>query len=545
MAYIPLKLPAGIASDGTDFENSGRWLDANLVRWVSGSLRPIGGWTLRNAEVQASLLKYGDYDPTEINDDTDPSYSGATTTGVGYGNKLYGGQTAMNEPPRAMLAWYDNSYDSRIVIGSANILYSVTHDGRQFDITPPSLSLARIDAATNQAYGGWFYGLGLYGTPRPDIGRVLEATTWALDNWGENLVAVASTDGTIWEWSLDTNVDPVAVPNAPTNAKSLIVTEERFIFALAADDTGVSNPRKIMWCDREDNTVWTPSATNEAGDIELQTAGEIMCALRVRGRTLILTDEDAHLATYQGPPYVYGFERAGSSCGVIGRKAATQVKEGAFWMGKGAFFTFDGSSAVKIPCPVTDHVFQGINYNQASKVYCVHNSTFGEVWWFYPDDESLENDRYVVYNYVDNYWNVGQIKRCCGIDVGVYDRPIWADQRGNLYTQEQGYFYDDASNDYSYEQFCESGPISIGNGDQVMKVTQLIPDENNQGEVTMKFLTRFHPNDTERTYGSYSMTNPTSVRFTGRQVRMRVESDSNKDWRVGVMRIDTNQGGKR
>ena len=78
-----------------------------------------------------------------------------------------------------------------------------------------------------------------------------------------------------------------------------------------------------------------------------------------------------------------------------------------------------------------------------------------------------------------------------------------------------------------------------------MKVTQLIPDENNQGEVTMKFLTRFHPNDTERTYGSYSMTNPTSVRFTGRQVRMRVESDSNKDWRVGVMRIDTNQGGKR
>ena len=525
MAYIPLKLAAGISSDGTDFENSGRWLDANLVRWVSGSLRPIGGWTLRNAEVQASLRQMG---------------SGT------YGGSLYGGQTAMNEPPRAMLAWYDNDYDSRIVIGSANILYAVSHDGRQFDISPPTMALARIDAGTNQSYGGWFYGLGYYGVRRPDVGRVLEATTWALDNWGENLVACSSTDGTIYEWALNTAVDPVAVPNAPTNAKSLIVTEERFIFALAADDqSAIGNPRKIMWCDREDNTVWTPLATNEAGDIELQTGGEIMCALRVRGRTLILTDEDAHLATYQGPPYVYGFERAGTSCGVIGRKAATQVKEGAFWMGKGAFFTFDGSSAVKIPCPVTDHVFKGINLNQSSKTYCIHNSTHGEVWWFYPHVDSTENDRYVVYNYVDGYWNVGQMKRTCGIDVGVYDRPIWADFKGNLYTHEQGYFYEDASNDYSYEMFCESGPISIGNGDQVMKVNQLIPDENNQGEVTMKFLTRFHPNDTERTYGSYSMTNPTSVRFTGRQVRMRVESDSNTDWRVGVMRIDAQGGGKR
>jgi hypothetical protein len=546
MAYIPLKLPAGISSDGTDFENQGRWLDGNLVRWVSGSLRPMGGWTLRNAEVQASLLKYGDYDPTAINDDTNPAYSGATTTGVGYGNKYYGGQTAMNEPPRSMLAWLDNSYNSRIVLGSANILYSVTHAGEQYDITPPILSLARIDADTNQAYGGWLYGYGYYGTRRPDVGQILEATTWSLDTWGEYLVACASTDGTIFEWQLDTGIDPSPIPNAPTNAKGIIVTEERFIFALGADDTSISgNPRKIMWCDREDNTVWTPSATNEAGDIELQTGGRIMCALRVRGRTLILTDEDAHLATYQGPPYVYGFERAGTSCGCIGRKAATQVREGAFWMGHGAFFTFDGSSTVKIPCSVTDHVFQNMNYNQISKVYCVHNAAQAEVWWFYPSQSSLENDSYVIYDYVDNYWNVGKIRRTCGIDAGVYDYPVWADEKGNLYQHEVGFFYEDASNEYSYEQFVESSSITLGNGDQVMKVTQLVPDEKTQGEVTAKFKTRFHPNDTERTYGSYAMGNPTSVRFTGRQIRMRIESDSNEDWRVGIMRVDAEPGGNR
>lgn len=540
MPLIPLKLPAGIFKNGTDFENSNQWRDGNLVRWVQGSLRPVGGWVLRNANIQASQLKYGDYDPTQINDDTDAGYTGAITTGVGYGNNFYGGQTAMNEPPRAMLAWVDNSYDSRIVIGSANVLYAVDHDGDSFDITPTGMAISRIDAASNKAFGGYTFGSAKYGVPRPDTGAILEATTWALDTWGEYLIACASTDETIYEWQLNTAVDPAAVSNAPT-AKSIVVTEERFVFALAASD----NPRKIAWCDREDNTTWTPAATNEAGDIELQSQGEIMCGLRLRGLTLILTTTDAHIATYQGAPYVYGFQRVGTSCGVVSRKAATQSGQGAFWMGKGAFFGFDGSSVQKLPCTVTDYVFDDLNYQQVTKVYAVHNNKHGEVWWFYPSGDSLENNRYVVFNYAENYWNVGEIRRTAGIDSGVYDYPIWSDWDGNLYSHENGHRHEDRSNDYSYDVFVESAPISLGNGDQVMRVTDLIPDEANQGDVTVKFKTRMHPNDTERTYGAYTMSNPTSVRFTGRQVRMRIETDSTDDWRVGAMRIEANGGGRR
>ena len=88
--------------------------------------------------------------------------------------------------------------------------------------------------------------------------------------------------------------------NAPTNNQSIVVTEERFLLALGAG----GNSRKVQWCDRENNTVWTPSATNEAGDLTLQTAGKIMAGVRAQGQTLILTSTDAHSATYLGPPYV-------------------------------------------------------------------------------------------------------------------------------------------------------------------------------------------------------------------------------------------------
>ena len=125
------------------------------------------------------------------------------------------------------------------------------------------------------------------------------------------------------------------------------------------------------------------------------------------------------------------------------------------------------------------------------------------------------------------------------MDRGVFDFPIWADADGDLFNHEYGLDHNDLT------PFAESGSISLGNGDQIMKVTNLIPDELTQGDVKVTFKTRFHPNDTESTHGSYTMANPTPVRFSGRQIRIRIESNKLADWRAGVMRIEANAGGTR
>ena len=62
-------------------------------------------------------------------------------------------------------------------------------------------------------------------------------------------------------------------------------------------------------------------------------------------------------------------------------------------------------------------------------------------------------------------------------------------------------------------------------------------------EVTFK--TRLYPNATETTHGPFTPANPTSVRFSGRQMRMRVEGQRSTQWKVGNMRIDANAGGRR
>ena len=85
----------------------------------------------------------------------------------------------------------------------------------------------------------------------------------------------------------------------------------------------------------------------------------------------------------------------------------------------------------------------------------------------------------------------------------------------------------------------------MGAGDEIMMVKELIPDEKTQGDVTTTFKTRFYPNDTERSYGPYSMAAPTSVRFSGRQVTMRVVGARLADWRWGIPRVDVEAGGRR
>ena len=603
MPLIPLKIPAGFHRTGTDLDAAGRWRDGSLVRWRDGSLRPIGGWRVN--ENIASI-----------------------TTNA----------------PRGMHTWESNNGTRYVAAGSYNELFAVVSGGTAYDIAPTDLTSGSESAAVNIGYGYGFYGSGTYGTPRPDTGNLVAATTWSLDNWGEYLLACSTADGRILEWQLGTSSKAAVVANAPTNNLGLIVTEERFVFALGAG----GNPRKVAFSDREDNTTWTPAATNEAGDIELQTSGQIETAIRTRGQTLIITDVDAHTARYIGPPYVYGFERVGTSCGIISRRAAADVDMGVFWMGNGGFFRFDGNVVSEIPCAVHDYVFGDLNTSQKSKTWAFTNGQFGEIWWFYCSGSSTEIDRYVAFDYKENHWLIGNLSRTSGASRGVFEYPMLMGQDGAMFDHEVGLSYVDTqtytvtvasvdgsnrfildgsnypaitlkrgytyifdqsdssntghpiafrtSDDSAYTSgvtstgtagssgakttfvvpsdapaslkyyctvhgnsmgnnitvtdadgvFAESGPFSMGSGDRIMQVTDLIPDEKTQGDVNIKFKSRFYPNATESTHGPYTPANPTAVRFSGRQIRMRVEGDTPyAAWRVGTMRIDAKAGGRR
>ena len=489
MALLPLAIPAGVVKNGTEFQQANSWNDANLIRWYEGNMQPVGGWRSRTTSQMTGLC-------------------------------------------RAIITYNDNSGNRRTVAGTHSKLYVIDESNTVHDITPTSFTAGDADAVQNMGYGGLTYGTNAWGTPRPDSGSYTPATTWSLAPWGEYALGCSSKDGKIYQWANATGTIAAVLSNAPTSNNAIVVTEERFVFALGA--SGLHN--QIKWSDQENNNLWAAATTNQAGDFILNSGGELLAGYPMRGETLLLSTTDAHVARYQGPPFVYGFQKVGDGCGAISANACAIADGFAVWMGSNSFHIYDGSLRT-LRCTVGDYLFTNLNESQRSKVFAYHNSTFDEVWWFYP--QGNENSHYVAWNYSENTWTIGSLGRTAGVGQGIFQYPTLVTSDGYLYEHEVGFAYDDET------VFAESGPIQLGNGDRLTVAKSLIPDESNLGDVKATFKTRNFPTGTETTHGPYTLANPTPVRFTGRQVQMRIEKDAGSDFRVGTMRLEVVEGSKR
>ena len=498
MPLVKLEIPPGMLQVGTVYQSQGRWAEGNLVRWQMdggvSTLQPVGGWAAR---LTAPL-------------------SGKC---------------------RCIWQWVDNDTVRWAAYGTHSKLYIATpSDQTAHDITPSGFTVGDADASAGGGYGSGDYGEGTYGTPRLDVAAVQPASMWALDNFGEFLVGCMAEDGKVYNWDPNTGTGTLAtqISGSPTGT-AIVVTEERFLFVLGA---GGDN-RKVQWPDQETLTTWTPTSSNQAGDLVISTPGKLMCGKRVRGGTLLWTDLDVHLATYIGQPFIYSFQRVGDNCGIVSRGAAVAVDSRAFWMGTNRFYMFDGVTR-ELMCDVADGVFSDFNTVQRTKVTAYHEPQYGEVWWFYPSGASTECDRAVVYNYIGNFWSVHEdFARLVGAPRGIYTNPVMVDASGNVYDHETGASY---GGDIPY---VESGPYELGEGDRIMRAKRLIADEKTAGDVTVSFKVRDWPNDSETTYGPYTIDNPTDIRFAARQARIVVTSNVSTSWRWGIPRVDVVEGGKR
>jgi hypothetical protein len=505
---VELNLPPGVFKNGTMRQASGRWFDANLTRFYEGTLRPWGGWQAHS--------------PT-------PTDGGA----------------------RAIATWIDNAALRWIAVGTAAHLYVYNHAGDRFDITPGGLTAGQVDATVGGGYGNQGFGKATYGTPRTDTTDVLDCTVWSLDTFGENLVGCNADDGTIYQWALNTSAAAAALPSttgtAPVNNRAVMVSGEGFIFALGAG----GNPRLVQWPDQRTAGDWAVTETTQAGFYQLQTPGRIMAGKRIRGGSLIFTDQDVHLATYLGAPLVYGFEQVGTGCGLVAQGAAVVAENRVAWMARDGFWTYDGT-VQPLESDVGDYVFRGLNANQRSKVTALHNPSFGEITWFYP--QGLENDSYVTWNYRENHWNVGALARTCGIEAGAFLSPLMVDPGGVLWEHESGF-----SNYGGAVPFAETGPLELSptggfspnalyataNGASVMHVLSLIPDSLTLGDVSVTLFGRFYPDEPDTAWGPYAAADPTDLRACARQFRLRYTAATPNDWRVGIPRLDMRPGGAR
>jgi hypothetical protein len=158
-----------------------------------------------------------------------------------------------------------------------------------------------------------------------------------------------------------------------------------------------------------------------------------------------------------------------------GPLTAMAVDDQVFWMGLSEFYVYNGA-VQRLPCSVRDYVFEDMNLAQMEKVTAGLNTENGEIWWFYPSAASEENDRYVIYNYMEQAWYYGNLARTAWLDRGIEEFPIAASTDHYLYNHEFGFDDGSTSPSSAISSFITSSPIDLGDGEDFVFVRRLLPD---------------------------------------------------------------------
>ena len=398
---------------------------------------------------------------------------------------------------------------------------------------------------------------------------------WTHDNFGEDLL-INDMNGGIYYWdasAVNSLTNPaVAISSlvgadlAPTIAKKVIVSDvDRHVIAFGCDpldNIGVQDPLLIRFSDQESVVDWRPSTTNTAGDLRLGSGSKIVTAVETRQQILVFTDVSLHAMQYIGPPFTFGINMISENITIRSPISVVAVDDTVYWMGKNEFYVYNGGVQT-LPCAVKDYVFSDFNSTQAEKCFGAVNSAFSEVWWYYPSASSDNNDRYVVYNYLQDIWYYGNLTRTAWVDRGVNENPIAAGRDGYLYNHEVG-FDDGSTNPASpIAAYIESSQFDIGDGDQFSFVRRLIPDltfRNSTAETpTANFTVKarnfpggaYLQNNSKNVEKTASVpveqfTQDAHIRLRGRSIAIKVDSSTTgTGWRLGSPRIDVRSDGRR
>lgn len=490
----PLKMPVGIVKNSTPAGTAKSWSDASLVRWVDGALRPWGGWDKIDIDNFASI-------------------------------------------PRSCHTWTDNSGVIRTAVLCDNHLY-VIDGGSLFDITPADGIIGPNSDVNQGGFGDGPYNYDTYGTERPErITMRYLGPAFSLNNWGEHLIAMVSTDGRLLHWIPNTAMlKAEAVPSAPISNRMFVVTPERHVmlFCMGGDF------RTFGWCSQEDISDWNMASTlNTAGYYEVEPAAQILCAISTPIGTAFWTATKMYWIVYQGTPYIYTYKPVGDNLTPVSYASAATYSDSLVWLSENGFWTFNGGIPTPMDCPVFDWYRENVNIDHARyKAWGMNLFSMPEVLFFFPMGDNTECNAYIQWNYKYGWWSIGMLSRTAGNGATYSNYPIMVNQEGAYYHEKGDYYNGADALPYI------SGYINQGYGSVTSTIIDAIVDDGaNPGDVGYTFSGALMRSKNSPVSSTHKLTARSDglleVRFTARDIKLKIETirEGVGAWTFGEMLV--------
>ena len=424
-------------------------------------------------------------------------------------------------------------------------------------------------------WGAGTWGFGSWGT---GSNIYVSLRLWSQSNFGQDLI-FCPRGGGIYYWAYNAIISAPAVnistlsgaSDVPTIANFVFVSDaSRFVFAFGTNALGTStqDPMLVRWSDQESVTMWTPAATNQAGDIRLSRGSQIISCVQNRQEIVVFTDTSVYSFQYVGTPGVWGSNIIGDNISIMSQNAAILAAGTTYWMGIDKFYKYSGT-VTTLRCDLREYIFANINQAQSQQIFSGTVEGFNEVWWFYCSGTSTTIDSYVVYNYQDDIWYYGQMARTAWVDSTTLTYPVSASYANTLVYQENGLDDNISGTANAMDSYIQSSEFDLQFGSKFAFVNRILPDVTfrkstaSSPQVTMTLIPMQNSgsgyNSPQATGGSNvatitrtatapieQFTGQVFIRLRGRQLIFQIEGNQlGLQWQLGTPRIEIKSDGKR
>jgi len=432
--------------------------------------------------------------------------------------------------------------------------------------------------------------IGSTSTTDSDYGANTTNRRWTSTNLNGLVVATNGND-TPQMWPLSAGIPSLSSPfmelrNWPSGTKCKSIRSFRTFLVGLNWERSNEEPRLVKWSTEASYgnppSTWDETdATLDAGEYELSdTPGDIIDGLPLGDSFMIYKDDSIYIMNYVGTPYIFSFKLLSPTIGLLAKEAVAEFEGGHFFMGNSDFYVCNGQTVTPmLSNKLRRTVFDELNGDNYQKCFVAADYVRNEMMACYPAGSSTVVNKALIWNWKDNTFSFRDLPDTSHISSGIveittgatwnaatltwnadsdpwgatnYDNVIknivFADVTNTkIYRDNKGNKKDTAT----MSAYIERSGYDLGDPQSVKFVSAVYPQLEVSGNNTVDiYIGRQMSTEEGITWEGPVAFNPNSqskvsCRVSGKYFGIKVESDSDIDWKLHGLSFEVQKKGLR
>jgi len=474
--------------------------------------------------------------------------------------------------------------------GSSNGYEEVTYSGKSTNDLTGCTRAANSTTAAEHTTAYPVVPVGTTATGDSDYGANTSNKRWTATNMNGLIVATDGYD-VPQMWPLSSGVPSLTIPfirlqNFPDTYKCKVIRSFRtFLIGLNWERSN-EEPRLVKWSTEASfgspPKTWDENdATLDAGEYELSdTPGDIIDGLPLGDSFIIYKDDSIYIMNYVGTPYIFSFKLMSPTIGLLSKEAVAEFEGGHFFMGNSDFYVCNGQTITPmLSNKLRRTVFDELNGDNYQKCFVAADYVRNEMMACYPAGSSTVANRALIWNWKDNTFSFRDLPDTSHISSGIVEITAGATWNAATLTWDadsdpwgstnydnviKNIVFADVTNTKIYRDnkgnkkdtatmsaYIERTGYDLGDPQSVKFVSAVYPQIEVSGDNTVNvYIGKQMSTEEAITWEGPITFNPNSqskvsCRVSGKYFGVKVESDTDVDWKLHGLSFEVQQRGLR